>query len=204
MIITWYGWRFSSDIRPSPGELARAWIKHALKVERDYDGSETRRHLLKIEVEALESFTGELEQWEAETDDWVAFARSGDQEALEFCADLMVAFSDQGLRIPPNLARVCREAILGDLKLVRRKGRPKNGRKHRVLAPAILLLLEIFPDLRPTRNSATCSTPSACSIAAEAYSLLAGERCSEKTAERIYNWSIGPARWMTKPTVLEN
>lgn len=204
MIIEWFSWRFSSDTRPSPDELARAYIEHELQVDIGQDIAEFHVGLLRIEVEALESFGGELEKWEGKTEDWVAYARSGEEWALTFCADLLVAFSDRGLRIPPSLAGVVRDAILGDLKVIRRPGRPKGGRKRRVVSSTIRLLLETFPDLRPTRNSATCTTPSACSIAAAAYTLLSGERCSEKTAESFYNSSIGPARWMTKPTVLEN
>ena len=116
-------------------------------------------------------------------------ARAGDIESQRQCAYVLKALSQMQMVLPQPLSDLAADIMTGQLKPLPKIGRARATYRDRAIRTVIRRLLELYPDLKATRNPANHDEPeaaqSACSIV---HSVLGqhGIQLSEKSVEAIY------------------
>lgn len=112
---------------------------------------------------------------------WLAKAAQEDEELLDIvvqesgahelwwnmCAFSIEFFSRSGKPIPPSLAQLASQAMLGNAKPPSRKGRPSNEYRDLIVGHAVRKVSNRYPTIPITRNRAT-ESESVCSLVSEA------------------------------------
>ena len=166
----------------SPEEVAREEFKLGLKVAVENDDLWS---VASMTAAFLDLKDADQQQLDVFTETGVDLAREGDRVAIDCCAHLLWLYSKHGLQIPLPLAELAADVMVGKLEVQKNKGRPKPQKRDIMIQETIIILLQCFPRLKPTRNEAS-DTQSACSIVTAVLADF-GIRLSEKSVEAVFS-----------------